>query len=160
MADSSGARVFLTEPPSVGGNAALLALFVAAIPLSLWLGIRHKGVLFTTTLTPGLILEVLGYIGRVLMARGPITRSNFALFLLGTVLGANFTCASICTVMPQVMALFGHEFRGWRPAWYIPLFFILGIASVVLEIVGAVLATLQDDPEQVSPPESPPCHLY
>ncbi|KAI0881831.1 RTA1-domain-containing protein [Annulohypoxylon maeteangense] len=151
MASSAGcassycSRIFLTYEPSLAGNAIFLAVFAVLIPVTFALGIKYKSSIFAATLNTGLALEVVGYIGRVLLHSSPNDRSYFILFLIGTVIGPTFICAAMFLVMPQIVTVYGDEFRSWRPGWYSYLFYALSTVSVVLELVGGILSTIRDD---------------
>ncbi|KAI1462691.1 RTA1-domain-containing protein [Annulohypoxylon moriforme] len=138
-------RIFLIYEPSLAGNAVLLGLFAILIPVTFGLGIKYKSSIFAATVDTGLALEVVGYIGRVLLHSSPNDRSNFILFLIGTVIGPTFICAAMFMVMPQIVAVYGEEYRSWRPNWYTYLFYALSTVSLVLELAGGVISTIRDD---------------
>ncbi|KAI5923183.1 RTA1 like protein-domain-containing protein [Camillea tinctor] len=147
---SNCSRVFLTYEPSLAGNAVLLGLFVVLIPITLVLGSRYRSSVFATAVATGLALEVMGYIGRVLLHGSPNSRGDFIIFLLGTILGPTCICGAIFLVMPRIVAVYGEEFRSWRPAWYLFLFYALTIISLVLELVGAIVSTVLDEDDLVT----------
>ncbi|KAI0601495.1 RTA1 like protein-domain-containing protein [Biscogniauxia sp. FL1348] len=143
-------RMFLTYEPSLAGNAVLLALFVVLIPISLFLGIKYRSSVFATAVATGLALETMGYIGRVLLHSNPNSRGDFIVFLLGTTLGPTCICGAMFLIMPRIVAVYGEEFRSWRPVWYLFLFYALTIISLVLELTGAIVSTVQDDDDLVN----------
>ncbi|KAI1088486.1 RTA1-domain-containing protein [Rostrohypoxylon terebratum] len=138
-------RVFFTYEPSLAGNAVFLALFALLIPVTFALGIKYKNSIFSTNVVTGLALEVVGYVGRVLSYNSPNDRCDFILFLIGTVTGPTFICVAVFLAMPQIVAVYGEEFRSWKPTWYSYLFCALPAISLVLELVGGVVSTIQDD---------------
>lgn len=71
----------ITYLPNLGGNAFYIALFALFIPVQLYLGTRHRtwGYLFGAIC--GLILEVLGYIGRIYMRHNPFIDRWFIMYL-------------------------------------------------------------------------------
>ncbi|RYP26571.1 hypothetical protein DL767_007969 [Monosporascus sp. MG133] len=56
-------------------------------------------------------------------------------------MGPNFISGAIFQVMPRIIAMYGSEFRSWRPSWYLPVFYGLTAVSLVLEIAGGVVST-------------------
>lgn len=150
-------QVFLTYGPSLAGGAIFLSLFAVLIPVTLALGIRYKSSIFATTIATGLALEVVGYIGRVLLHNSPTDRTSFILFLLGTVMGPTLISGAMFLVMPRIVAIYGEEYRSWRPVWYLFLFYAFTVVSLVLELAGGIVSTIQDDPKQVSWPSTPRC---
>ncbi|ROT35628.1 hypothetical protein SODALDRAFT_320920 [Sodiomyces alkalinus F11] len=122
------------------GNAVLLALFALLVPVTVVFGHRFKTPLFASALTTGLLLEVLGFVGRVLLFRNVADRSYFALSLVGTVLGPTFIAASLFLVLPHAVSLYGPRASSIRPK-HIGLGFAgLILIAGILEIIGAVFA--------------------
>ncbi|KAI1270775.1 hypothetical protein F5Y18DRAFT_414370 [Xylariaceae sp. FL1019] len=146
---ADGARQFLDYQPTLGGNAVFLALFAILIPIALWLGFRYSSVGFGTAIATGLALEVVGYIGRLLLHSSPNNRSAFIVFLVGTILGPTCICAAIFLTMPRIVAVYGEEYRSWRPNWYLYLFAALFGISFVLELAGSLVSTIHDDNDQI-----------
>ncbi|KAI1502621.1 RTA1 like protein-domain-containing protein [Biscogniauxia marginata] len=146
---SDCSRIFLAYEPSLAGNAILLALFAIFVPITLVLGIKYKSYVFATVVATGLALEAMGYIGRVLLHSSPNSRGDFVVFLLGTTLGPTCICGAMFLIMPRLVAIYGEEFRSWRPVWYLFLFYVLTTLALVLELAGAVVSTVQDDPELI-----------
>ncbi|KAI0137926.1 RTA1-domain-containing protein [Hypoxylon sp. NC0597] len=150
-ASSNCSRVFLTHEPSLAGNVVFLALFAVLIPFTLALGIKYKSSIFATAVAAGLALEVVGYVGRVLLNNDPIDRSDFILFLIGTILGPTLICGAVFLIMPKVVVVYGEEYRSWRPVWYSFLFYALTALSLTLELAGGLVSTIRDDPGQTNP---------
>ncbi|KAI1203327.1 hypothetical protein F5X97DRAFT_128979 [Nemania serpens] len=138
--------MFLYQPPSLAGNAVLLALFAILIPIALLLGIRYRSLGFAIPLAGGLALEVVGYIGRLLLRSDLSSRTDFAVFLVGTTLGPTCICGAMFLIVPRVVAVYGDEYRSWRPVWYLLLLCLLTVVSLVLELAGAVVSTAEDVP--------------
>lgn len=143
-------RAFLTNEPSLVGNIIFIALFAVLIPLALGLGVKYRSSVFATTITTGLALEVVGYVGRFLLRDNPTGRTDFILFLVGTILGPAFICGAIFLVMPHIVTVYGDDFRSWRPVWYQLLLYALTAASIVLELAGGLVSTMQDTRVKVS----------
>ncbi|OTB09291.1 hypothetical protein M426DRAFT_316575 [Hypoxylon sp. CI-4A] len=155
MADSADCTsshcsgVFLTYDPSFAGNIVFLVLFALLIPLTLTLGFKYRSIAFGTTVATGLALETVGYVGRVLLHNTLTDRSAFIIFMVGTVLGPAFICGGVFLTMPRIIAVYGEEFRSWRPAWYTFLFHALTIVPIVLELAGALVSTIHDGRQSV-----------
>ncbi|KAI1327209.1 hypothetical protein F5Y16DRAFT_200209 [Xylariaceae sp. FL0255] len=143
-------RVFLTYEPSLAGSAVFLALFAILIPIAVALGIRYRSSTFGTTVATGVALEVVGYIGRLLLHSTPNNQSDFAVFLIGTILGPTCICGAMFLVVPRIVAVYGEEYRSWRPTWYSVLFGILTAIIFVLELAGGVLSTVRSEQSQIN----------
>jgi hypothetical protein len=63
--------------PSLGGNAFFAAVFGVLLLVQLVLGIRYKTWGFLIGMSGGLILEVLGYVARILMRDNMFTNTYF-----------------------------------------------------------------------------------
>ena len=63
--------------PSLAGNALFLALFTVMLFIQLFLGIRYRTWGFLVATISGMILEVVGYIGRIRMHFNPFLFDNF-----------------------------------------------------------------------------------
>lgn len=70
---------FVDYVPSLTGNAALLAFFGIALLVQLFLGIRYRAWSFTVPMAVGIILEMVGYRGRIGMHYNVFERDWFTL---------------------------------------------------------------------------------
>lgn len=68
---------FMSYFPSLAGNAVLAVVFGLCLLPQLYLGIRYKTWGFLICMTGGLLLEVVGYIGRILMRDNMFTNTYF-----------------------------------------------------------------------------------
>lgn len=67
--------------PSLAGNALYLALFAIFLAAQMGLGIKHRTWGFMVGMFGGLVLEILGYVGRVQMHYNPFTSNPFLLYV-------------------------------------------------------------------------------
>ncbi|KAI0110860.1 RTA1 like protein-domain-containing protein [Nemania sp. FL0031] len=142
--------VFFYQPPTLAGNVVLLALFAILVPLALAVGIRYKGLCFAGGVSVGLTLEVVGYVGRLLLRNDVSSRVGFVVFLAGTTLGPTCICGAMFSIVPRIVTIYGEEYRSWRPVWYFILFSVLTVLSFSLELAGSVVSTTQDTPDMVN----------
>lgn len=63
--------------PTLAGNAVYAAAFGLLLIVQLWLGIKYKTWGFTVGMICGLILEVVGYAGRIMLHDNPFDFNNF-----------------------------------------------------------------------------------
>ncbi|KAI0453451.1 RTA1 like protein-domain-containing protein [Xylaria acuta] len=142
-------RAFLYQPPTLTPNVILLAFFATLIPVALALGARYRSLGFTTAIATGLVLEVVGYVGRLLLHSNPNSRAGLAIFLVGTTLGPTCICGAMFLIAPRIVAVYGEEYHAWRPVWYLVLFSVLTMVSLILELAGSVVSIVQDVPTTV-----------
>jgi len=57
----------VTYIPSLAGNALYVAIFVLLLIAQIVLGVKYKTWGFLVGMTSGLVLEVIGYIGRIML---------------------------------------------------------------------------------------------
>lgn len=129
---------YLPYSPSLPGNAFLLAAFAALIPTSLFLGYRFPSLGFTLNFVTALCLEVLGFVGRLLLRNEGGSRAFFALYLLGSVLGTTAFASALFVVLPHMLGV--YEGRGVRGARVAVGFMGLLVVIIVLEIAGVAFA--------------------
>lgn len=72
--------------PNVPANVFFAGLFGVAIGLQLFLGAWRKTWTYVIAMTPGLILEIIGYIGRLMLHHNPYNSNAFLLYVPRTVL--------------------------------------------------------------------------
>ncbi len=68
---------FIRYDPSLAGNTFYAALSGVLLIAQAVLGIRYKTWSFMFGLCAGLVLEVVGYVGRILMHNDPFADNNF-----------------------------------------------------------------------------------
>jgi hypothetical protein len=71
-----------TYDPSLSGNAFLASFFGLLLLIQLFLGIYYRTVGFSIATSMGLILEMIGYIGRVQMHFNPFIEQPFMQYAL------------------------------------------------------------------------------
>ncbi|KAK0666383.1 putative RTA1 like protein [Cercophora samala] len=146
----SGQAVYLSYRVPPAGNAVILAAFAALIPLNIFTGIRYKTPLYASLLTAGLIVEVVGHVGRMFLSTEHASPAYFAVYMVGTHWGAAFVGSAIYLVLPHATVLFGQEFRLVSNALYINIFFaVMDIFSLVFQSVGIVYAASATTAPQV-----------
>lgn len=142
-------QFYLTDQPSLSVNVALCSSFGVLVLLAAARALRNHGLLFAASLITGLLLEVLGYVGGILLSTSPYRQAPFVLFLLGTILGPNFICCAVFLCLPNIIHVYGSNFRTWTPPWYHGVFAALIGTSFVLELVGSALLTMLIDDSKV-----------
>lgn len=131
---------FFSYQPSRQGNAVMLAAFALLVPVTLGFGYRLRTPVFALTLTTGLVLEVLGFTGRVMLYQNVADRAHFALFLCGTVLGPTFIAASVFLILPHAISVYGSRASSIAPRHVGAVFLALVVVVAVVEILGSVFA--------------------
>ncbi|CAF3566561.1 unnamed protein product [Fusarium graminearum] len=129
---------FYTYNPSVGGNAMLLTVFALLSIATIYFGIRSKTYLFSIILTAGLLLEVLGFIGRILLHSKRDDQGHFFLVLFGTILGPSLMSLAIFIVLPHILCIYGRPICPFRPLVAGLIFWGLAAVTIIFELVGVI----------------------
>lgn len=130
----------------------LLTAFALLVPITFILGYRFRTPGFAAILATGLLLEVLGFAGRVLLHSARNDQGYFTLMLLGTVLGPSFMSSAIYLIIPHLLAVYGEGFSPCRPM--LATFFLNGLVAIglVIQVVGVVFVAYGIGGTSVSDP--------
>jgi len=63
--------------PNIGGNVFYMLCFFALISAQLWFGVRSKTWAFMGTMCAGILGEIVGYVGRIMLNNNPFLMNNF-----------------------------------------------------------------------------------
>ncbi|KAK2821774.1 hypothetical protein FQN49_007690 [Arthroderma sp. PD_2] len=131
--------------PSLAGNAALLAIFAAS-------GIVHslqyffwRNSAFSIPMILGCLTEVIGYVGRVILADDPFSQIGFLIQICCLTLAPAFFSASIYFCLADIVRLFGEEASWVKPKHYAWIFIPCDIISLILQGTGGGLASVAAD---------------
>lgn len=132
---------FLSAQPSLVGTVVLLALFAVLVPINVWFGGRYRTTTYSITLILGLVLEVIGYVGRLLLRSDLASKTYFLLFVLGTTTGPTFITAAVYTILPHLVALYGSDVSVLqKPKWLSYFFLIFDIFAFAFQALGSAFA--------------------
>ncbi len=85
--------------PTVPGNAVYAAIFGIYIVAQLYLGIKHKTWGYMVAMVTGLVLEVIGYVGRILLHSSPFNNNDFLIYLVTLTIAPALISASVSSVL-------------------------------------------------------------
>lgn len=142
---------WLSVPPSLEGAAIILAAFTLLVPINLWTGARNRTTAYSLTLITGLLLEIMGYVGRLLLRSNLASKSYFVLFLLGTIMGPTFITSAVYMMLPHVMALYGSDLSIVPESMWLRNFFMgWDIFTLAFQAIGSAFAAEGYSKEEVS----------
>ncbi len=81
--------------PTIPGNAIYAAIFGIYIVAQLFLGIKHKTWGYMVAMVFGLILEVVGYVARIMLHNSPFDNNNFLMYLVTLTIAPALLSASV-----------------------------------------------------------------
>ncbi|KAL1841276.1 hypothetical protein VTJ49DRAFT_7278 [Mycothermus thermophilus] len=130
--------------PSLGGNVFFTIVFGIALLFQLYLGLRHRTWGFMIGMGGGLILEVVGYIGRVLMRDAMFEDTYFIMSLVCLTIAPAFLAAAIYLSLSRMVVIYAPERARFRPQVYTYIFIIGDFIALLLQAAGGAVASLAD----------------
>ncbi|KAH7012357.1 putative RTA1 domain protein [Macrophomina phaseolina] len=135
-----------TYVPTLAGNATYLAFFALLLPIQLFLGIRYRTWGFLAGMTGGLVLEIIGYVGRIQLHFNPFPFDPFLEYLICLTIGPAFLSAAIYLCLSRIVVAYGERVSRLRPRTYAIFFVCCDFVSLVLQAAGgAITATADHD---------------
>lgn len=129
---------FYAYNPNIAGNSLLLAAHGILIPAVLYLGIRFRTPVFSAILATGLLLDVVGFVGRLLLSGAPESQAFFVLSLLGTILGPACVSGAIFSTLPHILGVYGDCMSPIRPFLAGLVFYSVVSLAGVIQLIGVV----------------------
>ncbi|GMM28135.1 phospholipid-translocating ATPase [Martiniozyma asiatica (nom. inval.)] len=127
--------------PSLGGNAALVAVFAIMLVFQVIFGVFYHQWWFLTCWTCGLFLEILGYVGRIWSHENIDNMNAFVMQLVCLTLAPCFLMAGIYYIIAQLTLVYGRNFSFLRPMQYSLIFIIADLISIILQAAGGGIAS-------------------
>ncbi|RDW75902.1 hypothetical protein BP5796_06723 [Coleophoma crateriformis] len=128
--------------PNVAGTVIFLTLFTILLIAQIGLGIKYRTVYFTTAMVCGLILEVLGYVGRLMEHNNPFNFSAFLLNLIPLTIGPAFMCAAIYICLGRIVVTYGGGISRLAPSTYTFIFVASDFLSLLLQSAGGAVTSI------------------
>lgn len=126
--------------PSLGGNTALLVVYSVFLAMQVISGVFYHQWWFLTCWSCGLILEIIGYAGRVWSSQNITNFNAFVMQLVCLTLAPCFMMAGIYYVIAQLALVYGTNFSFLKPMQYSLIFITCDIISIVLQAAGGGVA--------------------
>ncbi|KAG0674532.1 hypothetical protein C6P40_002163 [Pichia californica] len=126
--------------PSLGGNIALLVVYSFFFILQVISSVFYHQWWFLTCWSCAMVLEILGYIGRVWSNQNIMNFNAFVMQLVCLTLAPCFMMAGIYYIIAQLTLIYGEKFSVLRPMQYSLIFIVCDIISIILQAVGGGVA--------------------
>lgn len=98
----------------------------------------------------GLLFEVIGYAGRLLLSSDVASIAAFVLYMLGTMLGPAFFVAAVYQILPHILVLYGKEFSPVsQPVYLVIISVALDLLTVAFQAAGVGFAVMGGTQEEV-----------
>lgn len=126
--------------PNLGGNAFFTAWFAVLLIGQLILGPWKRIWSFTAWVSIGVFLELLGYIGRLLLNNNPWSIAGFEIQICCLVLAPSFMAAGVYLSFKHIVNYVGPEYSRLRPNWYPWIFICCDAVSILTQALGGGIA--------------------
>ncbi|CAG8949279.1 hypothetical protein HYFRA_00004904 [Hymenoscyphus fraxineus] len=131
--------------PTVAGNGLFAGLFALFLLTQLFLGIKHKTWGYMVAMILGLVLEIGGYISRILIHNSPFNNDFFLAYLVMLTIAPAFLTAAIYLCLARIVNIYGAELSRFKPRTYTLVFCTCDFISLVLQALGGAIASSADD---------------
>ncbi|KAG5809406.1 hypothetical protein H9Q74_001687 [Fusarium xylarioides] len=138
----------LRYQPNLPANAIFIGVFGLSMALHIFQGIKMKTWGFMASMMAGCILEIIGYIGRLVIHDNPFDFIGFLLQIIMITIAPVFFSAAIYVLLSQVINFVDPNVSRFSPKYFYWIFIPSDIISLILQAVGgavSVVSTAQDD---------------
>ncbi|KAI8820289.1 putative RTA1 domain protein [Fimicolochytrium jonesii] len=133
-------RAYIHYLPNVPANAIYLSIFAILLLAHARQAWRYSTWDFSVPLFLGTTLEILGYLGRLMLAGNPWKFDYFMLYLVPLTIAPALISISIYLLLGRVVAIKGLEHSRLKPRTYAIVFIVFDQISLVLQAVGGGFA--------------------
>ncbi|KAH7356874.1 RTA1 like protein-domain-containing protein [Rhexocercosporidium sp. MPI-PUGE-AT-0058] len=130
--------------PTLPGNALFAAIFGIYLVAQIFLGIKHKTWGYMVAMVLGLLLEVIGYTGRILLHNNPFNGDNFLMYLVTLTIAPALLSASIYLCLARIVNVYGENLSRFKPRTYTLFFVTCDLLCLVLQALGGGIASTSD----------------
>ncbi|KAF5635596.1 phospholipid-translocating ATPase [Fusarium tjaetaba] len=138
----------LRYQPNLPANAIFIGVFGLSMALHIFQGIKMKTWGFMASMMAGCILEIIGYIGRLIIHDNPFDFIGFLLQIIMITIAPVFFSAAIYVLLSQVINFVDPNVSRFSPKYFYWIFIPSDIISLILQAVGgavSVVSTAQED---------------
>ncbi|KAJ5606625.1 hypothetical protein N7510_009406 [Penicillium lagena] len=126
--------------PNLGANIFFTVFFGLVGVCQVGLGLYFRTWTFSTALCIGALMEMAGYVGRILMNGNPWWESAFELQIVCLVLAPTFIAAGIYLTLKHIILRLGPEHSSLKPRLFTWIFIGCDIGSLILQAAGGGVA--------------------
>ena len=122
-------------------SATLIALYAICAIAQAYLGWRHRSWGFMAAMITGCFVEILGYVGRILMWQNPWGNSGFIMQIVLITIGPVFFSAAIYVMLSQIVNYIDPKSARFPSRLFYWIFIPFDIVSLVLQAVGGAMSS-------------------
>lgn len=91
--------------PAVAANATFIALYVVALVIHSWIGLKYRTWFFTSVICAGIASELVGYGGRIMLYKDPFSFTGFLIQIICIAIGPTYFTAAIYLTLSKMYDL-------------------------------------------------------
>ncbi|KAL7956190.1 RTA1 like domain-containing protein [Trichoderma compactum] len=126
--------------PNLGSGIFFAIVFGTLTVASLGLGIWKKTYTYAIGLSIGLVMEMLGYIGRIQLHSNPWNNGAFELQICTIILAPTFICVSIYLTLKHIAINLNPSVSRITPRWYPIIFLPADLSCLIVQAIGGGIA--------------------
>ncbi|KAI2786374.1 Efflux pump himE [Penicillium oxalicum] len=130
--------------PNVAANVVFLVIFALALAAQIWMSTRYRTWTHLVGMVGGLVLEIVGYVGRILLHYDPFNFNNFVIYLVCLTVAPAFISAVIYICFYRVTMIYGHSLFGLKPRILAIIFICCDVICLILQAAGGAIASLSN----------------
>ncbi|EKD12813.1 uncharacterized protein L3040_006967 [Drepanopeziza brunnea f. sp. 'multigermtubi'] len=134
--------------PSLLGNATYLAIFAILIFPQILMGMRYGIWKYMLAMISGLVLEAIGYSGRILLYYDPFDNDAFLLNFIALTIGPAFFATAIYLCLGRVVLAYGEDVSRFRPRTYTIFFCLCDFGPLIMESAGVTIVSTSHTEKQ------------
>ena len=133
---------FVQYQPTIVGNAIYLGFFALLLIAQIIQLVRYRTLGFSIGLFCGISLEIVGYVGRILLHDNPFDLNSFIIYLVCLTIAPAFIMASIYITIGRIVIAYGTQHSRVKPRDYAIICVVCDIISLILQAAGGGIAAV------------------
>lgn len=139
---------YINYQPNLAANILFLAIFGLFLVGQLAIGSWYRTWTYMIPMSAGLILEVLGYLGRIMMHSNPFEFNAFLLYLIPLTIAPAFFTAAIYICLGRIVIVYGEDISRIRPRTYTIIFVTCDLIALILQAAGGAITSIADSDQK------------
>ncbi|KAF2813054.1 putative RTA1 domain protein [Mytilinidion resinicola] len=139
-----------TYVPSLAGNVLYAVIFGIILIAQIYLGIRKRTWGYLAGMFGGLLLEIIGYAGRIQLHFNPFPFNPFLENLICLTIAPAFLSAAIYLTLGRVIVIYGPPVSPLKPRTYSIIFVSCDLLSLILQSAGGAITATADTGDQTT----------
>ena len=134
--------------PSLGGNVLYVTFFGLGLLANIGLVFKYRTWGYLVAIIGGAGLEIVGYVGRIMLWQDDFNNNYFIIYLVGLTIGPAFFSAAIYLCLARIIAIYGHGLSWFTPRFITCFFVASDLVSLILQAAGGAMASLAGSQSQ------------